>query len=147
MSQNYPLDKESTISKTEDIEKAEKAEYNGEFRTTLAPVEEVDAVVDPFEAQKENNEDTVDFKSVGWIQAGFLITCEQVALGILSFPSNFHKLGMFGGVFATVMTGIMCYLTGLFIINFKLRYPGKFLRVCLYSIFNKFITNRCHEFW
>lgn len=61
---------------------------------------------------------------MGWISAGLLITCEQVALGILSFPSNYHQLGMFGGVFSTFCIGMLCWITGIWLVEFKKKFPG-----------------------
>ncbi|TIA72508.1 hypothetical protein E3P92_02188 [Wallemia ichthyophaga] len=108
------------MSKTD--QEAEKQEPH--FRATLDPVEEVDATVDPFSAQAEHKDGAVNFRNMGWISAGLLITCEQVALGILSFPSNFHKMGMFGGVFTTFFLGMLCWLTGIWLVEFKKKYPG-----------------------
>lgn len=36
---------------------------------------------------------------MGWVKAGALIMAETIALGILSFPSVFHRIGMAPGTF------------------------------------------------
>ncbi|TIB73353.1 hypothetical protein E3Q22_04349 [Wallemia mellicola] len=120
---NAVFEKSSSITSLSNNEhEAEKQEPH--FRATLDPVDEVDAVVDPFASQLENNNDAVNFRNMGWISAGLLITCEQVALGILSFPSNYHQLGMFGGVFSTFCIGMLCWITGIWLVEFKKKFPG-----------------------
>ncbi|KAE8542874.1 hypothetical protein D1P53_000937 [Cryptococcus gattii VGV] len=81
--------------------------------------------IDPFEAQREaKGEDYVEFRTMGWIQAGLVSTAESIALGLLSFPSIFLRLGMAGGVIARVGAGILAYFTAWIMVDFKLKHPG-----------------------
>ncbi|GAA5863281.1 hypothetical protein JCM8547_002887 [Rhodosporidiobolus lusitaniae] len=64
-------------------------------------------VADAF-ALKEG-EDGVDMKDMGWIKAGLVATCEAIALGTLSFPSTFHRLGLVGGFLANLLFVILAY--------------------------------------
>lgn len=45
-------------------------------------------------------------------------------MGLLSFPSIFNRLGMVGGVIATLGLGFLAYITAWIMVDFKLRYPG-----------------------
>lgn len=45
-------------------------------------------------------------------------------MGLLSFPSIFNRLGMVGGVVATLGLGFLAYITAWIMVDFKLRYPG-----------------------
>ncbi|ODO11992.1 hypothetical protein I350_00776 [Cryptococcus amylolentus CBS 6273] len=81
--------------------------------------------IDPFEAQREaKGKDYVEFRTMGWTQAGLLSCAENVAIGMLSFPSVFLRLGMVGGVIATVGMGVLSYITCWMIVDFKIRHPG-----------------------
>ncbi|XAO27182.1 hypothetical protein I312_106024 [Cryptococcus bacillisporus CA1280] len=81
--------------------------------------------IDPFEAQREaRGENYVEFRTMGWIQAGLVSTAESIALGLLSFPSIFLRLGMVGGVITTVGAGILAYFTAWIMVDFKLKHPG-----------------------
>ncbi|GAA6039393.1 hypothetical protein JCM8097_002834 [Rhodosporidiobolus ruineniae] len=72
--------------------------------------------VDAF-ALKEGDEDRVDFKDLGWNRAGMIATCEAVALGTLSFPSNFAKLGLAGGLICNVLVALISWLTSLLMLR------------------------------
>ncbi|KAL0241923.1 hypothetical protein I308_106097 [Cryptococcus tetragattii IND107] len=61
---------------------------------------------------------------MGWIQAGLVSTAESIALGLLSFPSIFLRLGMVGGVITTVGPGILAHFTAWIMVDFKLKHPG-----------------------
>ncbi|KAH6682918.1 transmembrane amino acid transporter protein-domain-containing protein [Halenospora varia] len=80
---------------------------------------------DPFAVQARNKtEDFVEFRTMGWIQAGFVATAGNIAIGLLSFPSTFHRLGMFGGVLCTVVLGIWAYFMAWIMVDFKIRHKG-----------------------
>lgn len=49
---------------------------------------------------------------------------QNIALGILSFPSIMMRLGVVGGIIATVGLGIIAYVTAWIMIDFKLRHMG-----------------------
>ncbi|TKA51779.1 hypothetical protein B0A53_05465 [Rhodotorula sp. CCFEE 5036] len=80
------------------------------------------AVADAF-ALREGDEDQEDFKTLGWFKAGLVLTCEAIALGTLSFPQNFYRLGMAGGIIANCGFIVIAYVTTHFMVDFKLRYP------------------------
>ncbi|WWD00941.1 hypothetical protein V866_007879 [Kwoniella sp. B9012] len=81
--------------------------------------------VDPFSAQREENaEDYVDFRSMGWVQAGLVATAENIALGALSYPSIFLRLGMVGGLIANIGLGVLAYITAWIMIDFKMKHMG-----------------------
>ncbi|ODN85248.1 hypothetical protein L198_07571 [Cryptococcus wingfieldii CBS 7118] len=80
---------------------------------------------DPFSAQTEQNAgDFVDFRSMGWVQAGLVATAENIAVGVLSFPSVFLRLGIVGGLIATIGLAVLAYITCWIMIDFKLRHMG-----------------------
>ncbi|KAI0063757.1 hypothetical protein BV25DRAFT_1934527 [Artomyces pyxidatus] len=81
--------------------------------------------VDAFdEAVAAGDGDHIDYRSMGWVKAGALIMAETIALGILSFPSVFHRLGMVAGTFATVMFSLLSWQTGYVLVQFKVKHPG-----------------------
>ncbi|ETW77696.1 amino acid transporter [Heterobasidion irregulare TC 32-1] len=86
----------------------------------------VDIDVDAFDqaAGSGNADEHINYRSMGWIKAGALIMAETIALGILSFPSIFHRLGMFGGVFTTVAFALLSWQTGYVLVKFKMNHPG-----------------------
>lgn len=49
---------------------------------------------------------------------------QAIALGLLSYPSIFLRLGMVGGIIATIAFGILSYITGCMMIDFKVRHMG-----------------------
>lgn len=80
---------------------------------------------DIFAAQAGRDDgDYVEFRTMGWVQAGFVALAEGIALGTLSFPSIFMRLGIFGGVFATVALGALAWLAASWMVDFKKRFPG-----------------------
>lgn len=98
------------------------------FRTRLAAASNLEPSYedDPFSAQRafHTDEDYVDFRSMGWFKAGLIATAENIALGTLSFPSIFLRLGIVGGIVTTVLLGMLAYVTAWMQINFKLRHMG-----------------------
>ncbi|ORX41300.1 transmembrane amino acid transporter protein-domain-containing protein [Kockovaella imperatae] len=81
--------------------------------------------VDPFQAHKDaGHKDYVEFRTCGWITAGVVTTAEAIALGTLSFPSTFLRLGIVGGVICTLLAGFLTCITTFIIVDFKLRHMG-----------------------
>ncbi|GJN93988.1 hypothetical protein Rhopal_007051-T1 [Rhodotorula paludigena] len=80
------------------------------------------AVADAF-ALREGDENQVDFKTLGWIKAGLIITCEAIALGTLSFPSTFKRLGLAAGLITNCAFIAIAYLGAWIMVDFKLKYP------------------------
>ncbi|GAA6022596.1 hypothetical protein JCM10207_003918 [Rhodosporidiobolus poonsookiae] len=79
-------------------------------------------VADAF-ALQEGDEEHLNYKTMGWAKAGMIITCEAIALGTLSFPSTFHRLGMAGGIICNTVFVAVAYLTAWLYVDFKLKYP------------------------
>lgn len=97
--------------------------------------------VDPFAVQDlvKHGEDYVEFRDMGWLKAGLVSTAEvgcrgagvssyanwqSIALGLLSFPSVFYRLGMGGGLIATIALGTLAYITAWQMVDFKLKHRG-----------------------
>ena len=81
--------------------------------------------IDPFVSQREDGaEDFINFRTMGWFAAGLVSTAENLALGLLSFPSIFERLGMVGAIIATLGLGIMAYGTAWILVDLKVRYMG-----------------------
>ncbi|TFY56367.1 hypothetical protein EVG20_g8950 [Dentipellis fragilis] len=110
----------SSVRKSETLhEAAPHVEEKGVNQDALA--------VDAFEEALGADHDAaghINYRSMGWIKAGALIMAETIALGILSFPSVFHRLGMFGGVFTTVAMAVLSWQTGYVLVEFKNNHPG-----------------------
>ncbi|PWN48237.1 hypothetical protein IE53DRAFT_389581 [Violaceomyces palustris] len=79
--------------------------------------------VDAFHVDEDDGT-RINFKTMGWVKAGALIMAETIALGILSFPLVFHRLGMATGIMVTVALAIMSTWTGWQIVDFKVNHPG-----------------------
>lgn len=80
--------------------------------------------LDPFTAHANLSGDHVNFRSMGWVQAGLVATAENIAMGALSFPSVFMRLGMVGGLVATIGLAALAYATCCIMIDFKMRHVG-----------------------
>ncbi|KAI0063763.1 hypothetical protein BV25DRAFT_1801670 [Artomyces pyxidatus] len=81
--------------------------------------------IDTFErAVAESDGDHIEYKTMGWIKAGALIMAETIELGIFTFPSIFHRLGMVAGTFATITFSLLSWQTGYVLIQFKANHPG-----------------------
>ncbi|KAL1406657.1 hypothetical protein Q8F55_008363 [Vanrija albida] len=93
---------------------------------TLDPIFESNFEVDPFHQQRDakDNGDYVDFRTMGWFRAGLIATAENIALGILSFPSVFQRLGLAGGIITTLGLGLIAFLTAWIMVDFKIRHMG-----------------------
>ncbi|KAA1477607.1 hypothetical protein DENSPDRAFT_615633 [Dentipellis sp. KUC8613] len=110
----------SSVKKSETLhETAPHVEEKGVTQDALA----VDAFEEALGAEHDAS-GHINYRNMGWIKAGALIMAETIALGILSFPSVFHRLGMFGGVFTTVAMAILSWQTGYVLVQFKRNHPG-----------------------
>lgn len=88
-------------------------------------VPQKDFRIDPFVSQGEDGaEDFINFRTMGWFAAGLVSTAENLALGLLSFPSIFERLGMVGAIIATLSLGIMAYGTAWILVDLKVKYMG-----------------------
>ncbi|WVR04882.1 hypothetical protein IAU60_001894 [Kwoniella sp. DSM 27419] len=112
------------------LSEAEKGDGAGSYAPSSTNKQDyanlpADYHVDPFSAQQEHNaEDYVDFRSMGWLQAGLVATAENIAVGVLSFPSVFLRLGMVGGLIATIGLAALAYVTCWIMIDFKMKHMG-----------------------
>ncbi|KZV72461.1 hypothetical protein PENSPDRAFT_663740 [Peniophora sp. CONT] len=109
----------STSPRSSDLGAAEKAMMKNKLPVHIDERDEID----PLEGVK-SDELHINYKSMGWVKAGALLMAETIALGILSFPLVFHRLGMFGGVFTTVMLALLSWYTGYVLVRFKANHPG-----------------------
>lgn len=67
----------------------------------------IDYDLDPFAIQEaQKADDYLEFRSLGWFKAGLLASAEFLAIGMLSYPSIFMRLGMVGGILATLAFSI-----------------------------------------
>ena len=130
LAEKHSLDSDATRSMTNTSFADEKAmnngnhyKNNGDVREPTIP-EEDEFAQDVFTAHADGNDDHVDFRTMGWVQAGFVCLAEAIALGLLSFPSIFQRLGLVGGLIATILLACLAYITAWIYIDFKLRYMG-----------------------
>ncbi|GAA5821148.1 hypothetical protein JCM3770_005692 [Rhodotorula araucariae] len=68
-------------------------------------------------------DNTVDYRSLGWIGATVLLAKTQIGLGVLSIPSVFQTVGIIPGVIIIIVMAIMTTWSGEVIGKFKLRHP------------------------
>lgn len=59
----------------------------------------------------ETNADAHKFKKLSWLQLSVLLIVEAIALGALSLPSAYDKVGMAGGVIITFIIGLITLYT------------------------------------
>lgn len=98
----------------------------GSLKANRAIVTAPEFEQDIFAAQANRDDgDYVEFRTMGWVQAGLVALAEGIALGTLSFPSIFMRLGIFGGVVATVGLGALAWLAASWMVDFKKRFPGE----------------------
>jgi hypothetical protein len=64
------------------------------------------------------------FKRLGWKRLTICLIVEAIALGSLSIPSAFAKLGMIAGVIMCVGLGLVAIYTSYVVGQVKLRYPA-----------------------
>ncbi|BGP41498.1 hypothetical protein JCM10449v2_005487 [Rhodotorula kratochvilovae] len=72
---------------------------------------------------ERGGDNTVDYRSLGWIGATVLLAKTQIGLGVLSIPSVFQTVGIIPGVIIIVVLAIMTTWSGEVIGKFKLRHP------------------------
>ncbi|GHJ86239.1 hypothetical protein NliqN6_2641 [Naganishia liquefaciens] len=97
----------------------------GSLKANRAIVTAPEFEQDIFAAQANRDDgDYVEFRTMGWVQAGLVALAEGIALGTLSFPSIFMRLGIFGGVIATVGLGALAWLAASWMVDFKRRFPA-----------------------
>ncbi|BGP43404.1 hypothetical protein JCM10449v2_007439 [Rhodotorula kratochvilovae] len=118
MFRSRAADKKEQINEKE----VQQGIYPGEVEEAGAEDRLQPAVADAF-ALRDGDEHQMDFKTLGWIKAGIVITCEAVALGTLSFPSTFKRLGMAGGLITNTAFIAIAYLSAWVMVDFKKRYP------------------------
>lgn len=87
-------------------------------------LEEDEFTQDAFTHNVEGKQDHVEFRTMGWVKAGFVCLAEAIALGLLSFPSIFARLGLVFGLLANFALAGLAYVTAWIYIDFKLRYMG-----------------------
>lgn len=104
-------------------EKADKTRTTANVREPDI-AEEDEFMQDAFTGGREKQEDHVEFRTMGWIQAAFVCLAEAIALGLLSFPSIFARLGLVGGLIANLLLALLAYVTAWIYIDFKLKYMG-----------------------
>lgn len=63
------------------------------------------------------------FHRLGWKRLAIVTIVEAVALGALSLPQAFSVLGMFPGVFLTIILGLLSIFTSYIIGQVKLKHP------------------------
>ncbi|KAK8149314.1 hypothetical protein G3M48_007564 [Beauveria asiatica] len=63
------------------------------------------------------------FHRLGWKRLAIVTIVEAVALGALSLPKAYDTLGMFPGVFLTIMLGLIAIFTSWIVGQVKLKYP------------------------
>lgn len=63
------------------------------------------------------------FSRLGWKRLAIVLIVEAIALGSLSIPSTFAKLGMVAGVLCTVGLGLIAIYTSYVIGQVKIKYP------------------------
>lgn len=73
--------------------------------------------------QQKTEEGIIKFSRLGWKRLTILLIVEAVAIGALSLPQAFARLGMVLGVLLNVCIGIIAVYTGYLIGKVKLKYP------------------------
>lgn len=73
--------------------------------------------------QQKTEEGIIKFSRLGWKRLTVLLIVEAVAIGALSLPQAFARLGMFLGVILNVCIGIIAVYTGYLVGQVKLKYP------------------------
>ncbi|KAG6019729.1 hypothetical protein E4U41_003127 [Claviceps citrina] len=63
------------------------------------------------------------FHRLGWKRLAVITIVEAVALGALSLPAAYHTLGMFLGVFLTIVLGFFSIFTSYLVGQVKLKFP------------------------
>ncbi|GAB7365258.1 hypothetical protein MBLNU230_g6341t1 [Neophaeotheca triangularis] len=80
---------------------------------------------DPFNRDQDvNGAPAVNYKTMEWWHAGFLMIAETISLGILSLPHAISLVGFVPGVLLLVVLGIMATYTAYALSQFKAAYPS-----------------------
>jgi hypothetical protein len=77
----------------------------------------------PLDKTATVQEGSEKFNRLGWKRLTICLIVEAIALGSLSIPSAFAKLGMVAGVLMTIGLGLIAIYTSYVIGQVKLRYP------------------------
>jgi amino acid permease len=78
-------------------------------------------MVNPFE--NDANGET-EYRTLTWINAGFLLVAETISLGILSLPAVIASMGFVPGVILILFFGLLTTYTGYVTYQVKIAYPG-----------------------
>ncbi|GAA6010601.1 hypothetical protein JCM10207_007757 [Rhodosporidiobolus poonsookiae] len=89
-----------------------------------AAIEEAKDTVEDAVFGEQGGEDTVNYRSLGWIGASVLIVKSQVGVGVLSLPSAFGTLGLVPGLLVFFFFAITTGWTDYYIGVFKMNHPG-----------------------
>ncbi|KAL3426729.1 transmembrane amino acid transporter [Phlyctema vagabunda] len=65
----------------------------------------------------------VQYKTMTWLQAAFVMIAENISLGILSLPAVLAKVGLVGGIISIVALGVFTTYSGYVLWQFRMRYP------------------------
>ncbi|GAB1197930.1 hypothetical protein APSETT444_007236 [Aspergillus pseudonomiae] len=108
-----------------DLDKANnKAMEAGAEKLGVPPHYDGDLVGEMDERERDIVEDGIHkFSRLGWKRLTVVLIVEAVALGSLSIPSSFAKLGMVAGVICTVGLGLVAVYTSHIIGQVKLKFP------------------------
>lgn len=69
------------------------------------------------------SDDDIDYNTLEWWQAGFIMIAETVSLGILSLPSVLATVGMVPGIILIAGLGVLATYSGYVIGQFRLAHP------------------------
>ncbi|KAI5266802.1 putative amino acid transporter [Aureobasidium subglaciale] len=78
-------------------------------------------MVNPFE--NDANGET-EYRTLTWLNAGFLLVAETISLGILSLPAVVASMGFVPGVILIVFFGVLTTYTGYITYQVKIAFPG-----------------------
>ncbi|KAH0017873.1 putative amino acid transporter, partial [Aureobasidium melanogenum] len=78
-------------------------------------------MVNPFE--NDANGET-EYRTLTWLNAGFLLIAETISLGILSLPAVVASMGFVPGCILIVFFGILTTYTGYVTYQVKIAFPG-----------------------
>ena len=93
------------------------------FSRPLAPDEEKKEEGYDLEPQSSNQEGQQKFCKLGWKRLTICLIVEAIALGSLSIPDAFAKVGMVAGVTLCIGIGLLAIYTSYVVGQVKLQYP------------------------
>lgn len=85
----------------------------------------------------------VQYRTMEWWHASFIMIAETISLGILSLPSVLATVGLVPGVILIVGLGIITTYTGYTIWQFKMAYPHVSIAYCYSLLERKANKSRC----